>query len=141
FALFYLRSVAPHQDYIDKVTKKKTARITTGQIYWGAVPFVIIQVIMVGILIAFPGIVTGSLDKTKQLSAEEVGLQFEWAGGVDPSYGSPGLPSGWGEDPKGPAVGDAKTEALDSLAPPADAKADDPAAALMQEVVKEKKGK
>jgi len=146
FALFYLRSVAPHTDYIDKVTKKKTARITTGQIYWGAVPFVVIQVIMVAILIAFPGIVTGSLEKTKQLSAEEVGLQFEGAGGVDPSYGSPGLPTGWGEDPKGPAAGDAKADALDSLAPPADAKAadakaDDPAAALMQEVAKEKKSK
>ncbi|MDP2196007.1 MAG: TRAP transporter large permease subunit, partial [Rhodocyclaceae bacterium] len=144
FALFYLRSVAPHADYIDKVTKKKTARVTTGQIYWGAVPFVVIQVIMVGILIAFPGIVTGSIDKTKQLSAEEVRLQFEGAGGVDPSYGTPGLPSGWGEEPNGPAAGDLKTDALDSLDPPvdakaADAKADDPAAALMQEVVKDKK--
>ena len=29
--------------------------VTTGQIYWGAVPFVIIQVIMVGLVIAFPG--------------------------------------------------------------------------------------
>ena len=28
--------------------------VTTGQIYWGAVPFVIIQVIMVGLAIAFP---------------------------------------------------------------------------------------
>ena len=54
FALFYLRSVAPDSDYVDKVTGKLTAPVTTGQIYWGAVPFVVIQVIMVAIVIAFP---------------------------------------------------------------------------------------
>ena len=57
FALFYLRSVAPARDYVDKITGKLTAPITTGQIYWGAVPFVCIQVIMVGIVIMFPGLV------------------------------------------------------------------------------------
>ncbi len=64
FALFYLRSVAPAKDYVDKLTGKLTARVTTGQIYWGAVPFVVIQVIMVGIVIAFPRLVTGNLEKT-----------------------------------------------------------------------------
>jgi TRAP-type mannitol/chloroaromatic compound transport system permease large subunit len=54
FALFYLRSVAPTNDYIDKVTGKRTAPVTTAQIYWGAIPFVVIQLIMVGLLIAFP---------------------------------------------------------------------------------------
>jgi hypothetical protein len=33
------------------------APVTTGQIYWGAVPFVIIQLIMVGLVIAFPQMV------------------------------------------------------------------------------------
>ncbi len=54
FALFYLRSVAPARDYIDKITGLRMAPVTTGQIYWGAIPFVIIQLIMVGILIVFP---------------------------------------------------------------------------------------
>jgi len=54
FALFYLRSVAPTRDYIDKITQKRTAPVTTGQIYWGAIPFVVIQLIMVALLIAFP---------------------------------------------------------------------------------------
>jgi TRAP-type mannitol/chloroaromatic compound transport system permease large subunit len=54
FALFYLRSVAPARDYIDKLTGKRMAPVTTGQIYWGAIPFVIIQLIMVGLLIVFP---------------------------------------------------------------------------------------
>src|SRR3990172_6021464 len=43
FALFYLRSVAPVKDYLDRVSGKRTAKVTTGQIYWGAVPFVLIQ--------------------------------------------------------------------------------------------------
>jgi len=64
FALFYLRSVAASKEYLDKITGKRIAPVTTGQIYWGAVPFVIIQCIMVGILIAFPGMVTGSLEKS-----------------------------------------------------------------------------
>jgi len=54
FALFYLRSVAPIREFMDKVTGKRMAPVTTGQIYWGAIPFVIIQIIMVGLLIAFP---------------------------------------------------------------------------------------
>ncbi|WP_262267829.1 TRAP transporter large permease [Microvirga yunnanensis] len=58
FALFFLRSVAPKVPYIDRVTGKKMEPVTTGQIYWGAVPFVIIQLIMVAIVIAFPGLVT-----------------------------------------------------------------------------------
>jgi len=65
FALFYLRSVAPFREYLDKVTGKPTAPVTTGQIYWGAVPFVVIQLIMVSILIAFPGLVTSGLTKSK----------------------------------------------------------------------------
>jgi tripartite ATP-independent transporter DctM subunit len=57
FALFYLRSVAPKEAYADRVTGKRIEGITTGQIYWGAVPFVVIQVIMVLLVIAFPAMV------------------------------------------------------------------------------------
>ncbi len=62
YALFYLRSVAPAKEYIDKILRKPLAGVTTGQIYWGAVPFVVIQVIMVAIVIAFPRLVTGNLE-------------------------------------------------------------------------------
>jgi len=64
FALFYLRSVAPAQDYLDKLSGKLIPKVTTGQIYWGAVPFVVIQLIMVAMVIAFPKMVTGSLVKS-----------------------------------------------------------------------------
>jgi TRAP-type mannitol/chloroaromatic compound transport system permease large subunit len=66
FALFYLRSVAPTEDYKDRVTGKLIAKVTTGQIYWGAVPFVIIQIVMVSLIIAFPGIVTRDTGKAAE---------------------------------------------------------------------------
>ena len=77
FALFYLRSVAPHQDYTDKVTKKPIAKITIEQIYWGAVPFVIIQVLMVSLIIAFPGIVSTGTTAGNELNAEQVMEQMQ----------------------------------------------------------------
>ena len=45
FALFYLRSVAPKE-------------VKTSDIYWGAIPFVVIQVVMVALIIAFPKLVS-----------------------------------------------------------------------------------
>jgi TRAP-type mannitol/chloroaromatic compound transport system permease large subunit len=57
FALFYLRSVAPKEPYADRITGRRMEPVTTGQIYWGAVPFVLIQCIMVALVIAFPGMV------------------------------------------------------------------------------------
>jgi tripartite ATP-independent transporter DctM subunit len=50
FALFYLRSVAPKE-------------IKTMDIYWGAIPFVCIQIVMIAVVIAFPGIVTSHVSK------------------------------------------------------------------------------
>jgi TRAP-type mannitol/chloroaromatic compound transport system permease large subunit len=57
FALFYLRSVAPKEPYNDRITGLRMEPVTTGQIYWGAMPFVVIQVIMVLLVIAFPSMV------------------------------------------------------------------------------------
>jgi tripartite ATP-independent transporter DctM subunit len=57
FALFFLRSVAPSSEFLDKITGRRMAPVTTGQIYWGAVPFVGIQIVMVCLVIAFPGLV------------------------------------------------------------------------------------
>ncbi len=71
FALFYLRSVAPIEDYDDKVTGKRIRKVTTGDIYRGAIPFVVIQVVMVAIVIFFPGIVTGNLDKPLDIDVDK----------------------------------------------------------------------
>ena len=75
FALFYLRSVAPAKDFTDKLTGRLTARVTTGQIYWGAVPFVLIQILMVTLIISFPGIVTGGIAKKQAVDIRNIQIE------------------------------------------------------------------
>lgn len=58
FALFFLRSVAPKEDYVDKVTGKTIAAVSTGDIYKGSIPFICIQLLMVAVVMIFPGVVT-----------------------------------------------------------------------------------
>ena len=76
FALFYLRSVAPTKPYQDRISGKTIAPVTTGQIYLGAIPFVIIQVIMVALVIAFPAMVlvykAGEVKLDKQQYEQEL---------------------------------------------------------------------
>jgi TRAP-type C4-dicarboxylate transport system permease large subunit len=50
FALFYLRGVAPKE-------------VKSSDIYWGALPWVVLQLIMVALVAAFPALVTTFLDK------------------------------------------------------------------------------
>jgi TRAP-type mannitol/chloroaromatic compound transport system permease large subunit len=57
FALFYLRGIAP-----------KTVK--SGDIYWGAVPWVGLQIIMVAIVIVWPGLVTSFLDQPQNFDVE-----------------------------------------------------------------------
>jgi tripartite ATP-independent transporter DctM subunit len=124
FALFYLRSVAPAREYLDKLTGKLTAPVTTGQIYWGAVPFVVIQVIMVSIVIVFPGMVTGSLVKS---TVDPSTIKFEIPATEDsqtdieqrdapPDFGTPGKPQGGaGEKTDGVGAGAKEGENLENL--------------------------
>jgi tripartite ATP-independent transporter DctM subunit len=76
FALFYLRSVAP-------------AIVRTSEIYWGSIPFVLIQILMVAVVIAFPQVVTGNISEAagaiKGSGAEELRRQIEGPvkGGTD----------------------------------------------------------
>jgi tripartite ATP-independent transporter DctM subunit len=85
FALFYLRSVAPREPYKDKVTGLTMQPVTTGQIYWGAVPFVVIQCIMVALVVMFPqmvmhykssGIVVDERKALEQLQNLSPGLEL-----------------------------------------------------------------
>ena len=77
FALFYLRSVAPANSYTDRVTGQNIEPVRTTQIYWGAVPFVLIQIIMVGLIIAFPGLVSGGLEKAKEIDTSNVTIEAQ----------------------------------------------------------------
>jgi TRAP-type mannitol/chloroaromatic compound transport system permease large subunit len=63
FALFYLRSVAPRTSYTDRITRRTVPAVTTMQIYRGAIAFMLIQVMMVIVVIAYPGLVTNQLDR------------------------------------------------------------------------------
>jgi TRAP-type mannitol/chloroaromatic compound transport system permease large subunit len=76
FALFYLRSVAPKETFVDRVTGKRTEGVTTGQIYWGAVPFVVIQVIMVVLVILFPAMVMHYKGAASTIDPDKVKIEI-----------------------------------------------------------------
>ena len=76
FALFYLRSVAPAKDYLDKLTGRLMPRVTTGQIYWGAVPFVLIQIVMVALVISFPQMVMVYKAKESTVDPSKIEIQL-----------------------------------------------------------------
>lgn len=87
FALFYLRSVAPISSFIDKVTNKRIDGIKTTDIYRGSIPFVMIQIVVISLLIAFPQLVTGGLGQRVDVDLDTI--EIPRADGE----------SGWGDGP------------------------------------------
>ncbi len=77
FALFYLRSVASRKDYKDRVTGQMIPAVTTTQIYKGSIAFIVLQLIMVAVVIAFPQLVSGNIDKGVQINEAEVMQQLQ----------------------------------------------------------------
>ena len=63
FALFYLRGVAPPQ-------------VKSSDIYWGAIPWVILQLIQVGIIILWPGLVTSFIDTGTGVDPASIQIQI-----------------------------------------------------------------
>ncbi|MCB1974335.1 MAG: C4-dicarboxylate ABC transporter, partial [Burkholderiaceae bacterium] len=132
-ALFYLRSVAPTVEYLDKVTKKMVKPITTLQIYWGAVPFVLIQIIMVTLVIVFPGIVSSGLDKKAVYDLDKVRREMEAAMPDPAAFIAPNPTAGMlGADP---VAGTAS--AAEGAEPASDS--DDPLKALQDSLAEEPK--
>jgi tripartite ATP-independent transporter DctM subunit len=76
FALFYLRGVAPKE-------------VKSSDIYWGAIPWVFLQIVMVGLVAAWPAMVTGLLDKGTVTDTSE-GLVIERPGQENSDW--PGSP-------------------------------------------------
>jgi tripartite ATP-independent transporter DctM subunit len=64
FALFYLRGIAPPS-------------IKTSDIYWGAIPWVFLQVILVIILIFWPGSVTYWLGRAPTIDPSTIKIEIE----------------------------------------------------------------
>jgi len=87
FALFYLRSVAAREDYTDRVTRQRIPAVTTTQIYKGSIAFIVLQVIMVSAIIAFPGLVTGNLGDKAEVDESAVMDMLEQTRSDD-SWGS-----------------------------------------------------
>jgi TRAP-type mannitol/chloroaromatic compound transport system permease large subunit len=77
FALFYLRSVAPK-------------KVKTSDIYWGAVPFVGIQVMMVALIIAFPSMISVA-NKTDMKEQIELNIDMGNELGADSAVESPSI--------------------------------------------------
>jgi len=103
FALFFLRSVAPKTAYTDRVTGKRMEPVTTGQIYWGAIPFVIIQLIMVALVVTFPNMVMHY--KSAGPAVDPAAVQKKLDELLVPGLGAPGDPGGlpnlnFGDPPK-----------------------------------------
>jgi hypothetical protein len=63
FALFYLRGIAPPE-------------VKSRDIYLGSIPWIVLQLMLVGLMIAFPRMVTYWLDKPKALAPTEVQQQL-----------------------------------------------------------------
>jgi len=86
FALFYLRGIAPPS-------------VKSSDIYLGAIPWVLLQLLLVGVLIFYPEIVTGMLDKPVGGNLDAVEIRVEPppgdAGGAAGSSGGqgPGAPA------------------------------------------------
>ncbi|WP_075292667.1 TRAP transporter large permease [Pararhizobium arenae] len=101
FALFYLRSVAAKVPYLDRITGKNIEPVTTGQIYWGAVPFVCIQIIMVALTIMFPQMVMHYKGEGSGVDPNTIKIEVPGFGGAGGGLGLPadgngglGLPGG-----------------------------------------------
>ena len=80
FALFFLRSVAARSDYKDRITGQTIPAVTTTQIYKGSIAFIVLQLIMVSVVVAFPQLVSVGLDKGRSLSDSEVMQQLQQPG-------------------------------------------------------------
>ena len=129
FALFYLRSVAAKSDYKDRVTGATIPAVATSQIYKGSIAFIVLQVIMVAVVIAYPGLVTGGIDQGVKVDADKA-LQ-EMTDSADAA--------------KSPERAASEPELSTSDPDAADGKKaeeeDDPMKALEEEVKKEQAGK
>ena len=127
-----IRDRAPATAYTDKLTKKLIQPVTTMQIYWGAIPFVIIQIIMVGAIIAFPAIVSSGLDKKEVYDMKKV--EAEMNANMDAATKAE-LPAPEVQ-PGASAAADAPAAAG---APPADTEADEDPMKALQDALGTKK--
>ncbi len=93
FALFYLRSVAPIKGYTDVITRRHVEGIRTTDIYRGSLAFVVIQLTLLGLLIAFPELVTHGADTATEVDPDTIQFDSEpggWSDDIDDDWGDAG---------------------------------------------------
>jgi hypothetical protein len=127
FALFYLRSVAAKFDYKDRVTGKLIPSVKTSEIYKGSIAFIILQLIMVVAVIMFPVLVTGGIEKTESLNADQIMEQLD-------------MPK-TDEVPDPAAAMEGAAKEGEPAAPAAATQDDDPMKAMLEEAEKDAKKK
>ena len=123
FALFYLRSVAAKTDYTDRITQQRIPAVTTGEIYRGAIAFIVIQLVMIAVVITWPQLVTGGLDKASTVNVDDIKIEMP----LDPDAEAKEAEEAEGQAEEGEKEGEEE--------------ADDPAKALMEEMKKEQTAK
>src|SRR5690606_33632302 len=116
FALFYLRSVAPKDDYHDRVTGKLISKVTTGQIYWGSIPSICIQLLMVIAVLSVPRLVTHYKDDSSQIDPSTVEIDFGGAQEDPYGYGASSPDGGLSFE------GALRIDRFDASAPPLDSR-------------------
>ncbi len=101
FALFYLRSVAPTEDWTDSSSGRTMARIRTQQIYRGVVPFIAIQFALIMLVILVPGLVTHYDDARQDRQSSGGTISVPQSGGPGGGSFNFGSPSGGGSSSGG----------------------------------------
>jgi hypothetical protein len=126
FALFYLRGIA------DTLFKNKSLprKVESTDIYMGAIPWIVIQLILVAIVIFFPQTVTMFLDKEKTLDLDKASETIQQMGG-----GRNQTPAPTTLEPAAAPAGAAPSSPSDAGSTPA---AEDPMEAVKRALEQEK---
>ena len=131
FALFYLRSVAARNDYKDRVTGETIPAVTTAQIYKGSIAFIILQLIMVAVVIAYPQLVSGNIEQTEKIDADKALQEMSMPAASEEAASAPESGASEPDPAASGAEGENKTESSD----------DDPMKALQEAMDKDAKAK
>ena len=116
FALFYLRSVAAKKDYKDRITGEMIPAVQTTEIYKGSIAFIVLQLIMVAVVIAYPTLVSGDGTQATKIDADQALEQM--MGGDSPQA----EPSMDGLEPAGAASEPDPMDAFKDMEKPAESK-------------------
>jgi TRAP-type mannitol/chloroaromatic compound transport system permease small subunit len=98
FVLFYLRSLAARNEYVDALTGNRVRGVSTEKIYKGAMPFIAIQLLVLAAVILHPPLVTSRLDRVPAIDLDSIRIDLPPPDDDAPDDGAPddaiaGLPA------------------------------------------------